>query len=99
MIGPYAETSKIPFTRLENQCVRIEDYTFDRNTFHALLRYVGRGGYPQWKDKTKPDYVKDMEKRIKKSLNDMFAGMKFDWKPEKSNLGIAFDGDLCSRYC
>jgi hypothetical protein len=78
MIGPYAEISKIPFIRQENQCVRIGDYTFDRNTFHELLLYVVRGGYPQWKDKTKPDYVRAMEKRIDKSSNDMFDGLKFD---------------------
>ncbi|MCK5915797.1 MAG: hypothetical protein KAG92_06630 [Deltaproteobacteria bacterium] len=78
MIEPYAEISNIPFTRQENRCVRIGDYTFDRSTFQELLHYVEQGGYPRWKDKTTPDYVKIMKKRIDKSSNDMFDGIKFD---------------------
>ncbi len=79
MIAPYAKISIIPFIRQENRYVRIGHYTFDRNTFQELLLYVGRGGYPQWKDKTKPDYVTAMEKRIDKSTNNMFenSGEKF----------------------
>ena len=78
MIAAYAEILTIPFIRIENQCVRIGDYTFDRNNFQELLLYVDRGGYPQWKEKKKPDYVRNMEKRIDKSSNNMFAGLKFD---------------------
>lgn len=78
MIGPYAEISTIPFIRQDNQCVRIGDYTFNQKTFQDLLLYVGRGGYPQWKDNIKPDYVRTMEEKIEKSSNDIFAGLKFD---------------------
>ena len=78
MIGPYAEISKIPFIRQENRCVRIGDYTFDRGAFHGLLRYVGQGGYPRWKDEVRPDYVRAMKDRIDESSNDMFDGLKLD---------------------
>ena len=72
MIDSYAKSSKIPFMLQENRCVRIGDYTFDRDTFHSLLRYVEQGGYPRWKDEIRPDYVRVMKDRIDESSNDMF---------------------------
>ena len=78
MISPYAKILKIPFIRLGNKSVRIGDYTFDQNTFQELLLYVERGGYPQWQDNKRPDYVRSMVQRINKSSNDMFDGLKFD---------------------
>ncbi len=78
MITPFAEISTIPFIRQANRCVRIGNYTFNQSAFQELLLYVGRGGYPQWQDKTKPDYVTTMEKQINESSNDIFDGLKFN---------------------
>jgi hypothetical protein len=77
MLSPYAEISEIPFTRLQNHCIRIGDYTFEQNTFHELLRYVEQGGYPRWQNEIKPDYVNFMKNKIDKSENDIFTGLKF----------------------
>jgi len=78
LIAPYAETLEIPLIRLKNQCVRIGDYTFDQPNFHELLRYVGRGGFPRWRDEVSPDYVSSMKRHINKSTNEIFSGLKFE---------------------
>ena len=78
LIAPYAEITEIPFSRLKNRCIRIGDYTFDQSNFHELLRYVGRGGFPRWRDDLNPDYVSNMKRQINASKNEMFSGLKFD---------------------
>ena len=35
----------------------IGEYQFDQDGFCRLLQYVDRGGYPKWKDGTRPSYV------------------------------------------
>ena len=78
MITPYAQTIEIPFLRLQNWNVRIGDYIFDRNNFLELLRYVERGGFPNWRDNLRPDYVENMKKEISSSNNKIFSGLKFN---------------------
>jgi len=78
LIAPYAEITEIPFSRLNDRCVHIGDYTFDQSNFHELLRYVGRGGFPRWRDDLDPDYVRRMKRQINASKNEMFSGLKFD---------------------
>jgi hypothetical protein len=50
-------------------------YLFDRDGFHALIRYLWEGGYPRWRDGLRPAYVMEMKEVIKKSENRLFAGL------------------------
>jgi hypothetical protein len=40
--------------------VHIGEFVFDAGGFDALVDYVDRGGYPRWRDETRPDYVQAM---------------------------------------
>ena len=77
MITPYSEIVEIPFLRLKNSCVRIGEYTFDRENFYELLRYVSRGGFPQWLNNIAPDYVNTMRAKINNNINDFFSALEF----------------------
>jgi hypothetical protein len=45
----------------------IAEYRFDVEGFLALAAYVIRGGYPRWRDDTRPAYVLDMSEALKVS--------------------------------
>lgn len=45
----------------------IGEYEFDVAVFRDLLRYVWRGGYPRWKDETRPACVQVMKSRLENS--------------------------------
>lgn len=57
--------------------VDIGGYVFDRHEFLRLILYVWAGGYPRWRDGTRPEYVIDMKRTIENSANPLFAGMDF----------------------
>lgn len=38
----------------------VGEYRFDARGFASLVAYVERGGYPRWRDGTRPGYVIDM---------------------------------------
>lgn len=50
-------------------------YLFDREGFHALILYLWEGGYPRWRDNLRPAYVMKMKEMIKRSENQLFAGL------------------------
>jgi hypothetical protein len=78
MIAKYAEPIEIPFiTDKQTQAVEIGVYRFSRSSFHELITYVWRGGYPRWKDEVKPDYVLAMKKAIEQKKAGLFNGITF----------------------
>ena len=78
MIAKYAEYIEIPFfTDKEAQEVEIGAYRFSRPSFHDLIKYVWRGGYPCWKDEVKPDYVLAMKREIEQKKIGLFEGIFF----------------------
>ena len=78
MIAKYAEYIEIPFiTDKEAQAVEIGAYRFSRPSFHELIKYVWRGGYPRWKDEVKPDYVLAMKREIEQKKTGLFEGLFF----------------------
>ena len=78
MIAKYAEHIEIPFiTDKEAQSVEIGAYRFSRPSFHELIKYVWRGGYPRWKDEVKPDYVLAMKRKIEQQKTGLFEGIFF----------------------
>ncbi len=78
MIAKYAEYIEIPFiTDKEAQSVEIGVYRFSRPSFHELIKYVWRGGYPRWKDEVKPDYVLAMKREIEQKKIGLFEDIFF----------------------
>ncbi len=78
MIAKYAEYIEIHFiTDKEAQSVEIGAYRFSRPSFHELIKYVWRGGYPRWKDEVKPDYVLAMKREIEHKKIGLFEGIFF----------------------
>jgi hypothetical protein len=79
MIEKYSEVRRITVAVDEKmQEVSIGAVRFTRAVFHQLLNYVWRGGYPQWKDGIRPDYVAAMKQAAEKSRNSLFAGIVFE---------------------
>lgn len=79
MISGYAGQSLLPveanYRALE---VDIGEYKFSRKTFQEFITYVWRGGYPRWRDGSRPDYVLDMKTKIAGSRQGLFEDMQFD---------------------
>ena len=77
MICKYAQRIEIPFQSDDKaEAVSIGIYQFSRKTWHELIEYVWRGGYPRWRDEKRPDYVLSMKKSVTESLHPLFKGLK-----------------------
>jgi len=77
MICKYAQRIEIPFQFDEKaEIVSIGQYQFNRKTWHELIEYVWRGGYPRWRDEKRPDYVLSMKQSVTESLHPLFKGLK-----------------------
>jgi hypothetical protein len=82
LIARYAEQLEIPFIAdKQTQTVEIGAYSFSRPSFHELITYVWRGGYPRWKDEAKPDYVLAMKRAIEQKKAGLFKGIAFIESP------------------
>jgi len=79
LITRYAGHIKIPFT-VDNkaQTIGIGIFKFSRTSFHELIKYVWRGGYPRWQDEVRPAYVLDMKKKIEQHKDVLFDGIYFE---------------------
>lgn len=79
IIEKYALKTSIPFrVSREKGTVLIGEYLFTGTAFQDLIRYVWVGGYPRWRDETRPDYVTAMKMRIDESRCRPFAGLILD---------------------
>ena len=58
--------------------IAIGEYIFNKPSFHELIQYIWRGGYPRWKDEIRPDYVMTMKKKIEESKNSLFDGLSLE---------------------
>ncbi len=73
LIEPYATRRSISVAVQEaGQTVWIGDYRFTFEGFQALIRYVWQGGYPRWKDETRPAYVRQMRAKLTTSAMSLF---------------------------
>lgn len=79
IIRKYGRPSEIAvaFGR-EGREVSIGEYVFSKNSFHELIRYVWQGGYPKWRNETRPDYVSAMKDKIVKSNHPVVKNMLFE---------------------
>jgi hypothetical protein len=74
-IKRFAKETEILVKFTDDGHVSINSYVFNINVFHELLLYVEKGGYPRWKDETRPGYVIAMKDSIQKSSNRFFQSL------------------------
>ncbi len=76
LIQRYGKQTPISFRIDQNgERIGIGEYIFGRPSFHELIQYIWRGGYPRWKDEIRPDYVLAMKDKIDQSRNLLFDGL------------------------
>jgi hypothetical protein len=76
IINKYATLSRIRVAADQSgQTITIGEYVFNRDVFHKLIQYVWVGGYPLWKNETRPDYVLKMKLNLMQSAHPLFGGM------------------------
>ncbi len=75
LIKKFAKETEILIKFANDGHVSINSYVFNINVFHELLLYVDQGGYPRWKDETRPGYVIAMNDSIQKSSNWFFHNL------------------------
>lgn len=78
ILNKYARRVDIPFeTDPKEGKVTIGEFLFDRVSFREIVRYVWLGGYPRWKEGTRPDVVSEMKRDIEQSRNRLLSGLQF----------------------
>ena len=75
LIKRFGKETEILVKFADDGHVSISSYVFDIAVFHELLLYVDQGGYPRWKDETRPGYVIAMKDSIQKSSNRFFQSL------------------------
>jgi hypothetical protein len=58
--------------------ISLGDYSFSRDSFQELIKYVWRGGYPRWQNEVRPDYVLAMKHALERSNEPLFEGIVFN---------------------
>lgn len=58
-----------------SQKIFIGEYLFDTIVFQKLIQYIWQGGFPQWKDGVRPDYLLSMKKDIDASRNSICSDL------------------------
>jgi hypothetical protein len=81
IISKYAEPVEIAVSvnNIEKE-IQIGNYRFSRIQFQALIDYVWYGGYPRWKDESRPAYVQAMHEKLKQNRSGIFDGIVFSNK-------------------
>jgi hypothetical protein len=59
----------------EHETVSIGEYLFTKGVFHQLIQYVWVGGYPRWKDESRPAYVMELKGNLEKSRGWLAQGL------------------------
>ncbi len=79
IISKYARNKEIQLA-VDNEKMEtaIGSYHFNRTQFQELLKYVWRGGYPRWKNDTRPAYVMEMKNKIMLNSKGVFRDIDFD---------------------
>lgn len=79
LIGNYATARSVAVAVNEpDQTVQIRDYHFSFSAFQELIRYVWRGGYPQWKNAERPACVLAMYNVLPGSRFPLFNSIGLD---------------------
>jgi hypothetical protein len=57
--------------------VVIGRYQFSRMQFQKILEYIWRGGYPRWKNETRPAYLMALKETIMKNPRGIYKDLVF----------------------
>jgi hypothetical protein len=63
LIQPFGQSEQIRLRR-QADSIAVGEYVFNQPVFSDLIAYVDRGGYPRWKNETRPPYVSEMVKKL-----------------------------------
>jgi hypothetical protein len=63
LIQQYGQDEQIRLRR-EADTIAVGEYIFNQPVFSDLIAYVDRGGYPRWKNETRPPYVREMVEKL-----------------------------------
>jgi len=74
-IESVSKKSQLSIELLPDGQVNLGPYVFDKAVFHELILYVWKGGYPRWKDETRPSYVLKMKTCLQNTQNTFFKGV------------------------
>jgi hypothetical protein len=76
LLGKWAARTTIPVrVDQEHETVSIGEYLFTKGVFHQLIQYVWVGGYPRWKDESRPAYVMELKGNLEKSRGWLAQGL------------------------
>ncbi|MGM0426692.1 MAG: hypothetical protein ACQEQ7_05605 [Thermodesulfobacteriota bacterium] len=76
IIQNYGTPAEIPLVfNPEPPRMAIGPYEFTLAQFGALIHYVWEGGYPKWREASRPVYVIRMKTRVEKSPLNLFADL------------------------
>ena len=79
IIARYTGPTRIPVHIAPDRMkIEIGEYIFSSHDFHQLLDYLWAGGFPRWKDDTRPSCFMEMKRTIENSQDALFAGLRFD---------------------
>jgi hypothetical protein len=79
MIQKFAQPIEINITvAAGNEVIEVGSYRFGRASFHELINYVWRGGYPRWKDEIRPKSVLSMRNVLSHDPGGIFGGLRFE---------------------
>ncbi len=68
IIEKHARPVSIPLTADRGRReAAIGEFRFTQKSFHELIRYVWRGGFPRWRDEQRPGYLVDFGQRVDSS--------------------------------
>jgi len=73
IIQEFAQSIEIKITvAADNGVIEMGSYGFTRASFHELINYVWRGGYPRWKDEIRPESVLFMKRILARDPRGIF---------------------------
>jgi len=76
IIAAYARRRKIVVSMPPGgREIKIGEYQFVRTQFQELIKYVWRGGYPRWKNETRPAYIRALKEKILKRPQGIFKDL------------------------
>jgi hypothetical protein len=79
LIGGYGDLRQVSVcVPAVGEIMDLGDYRFSREQFQALIHYVWRGGYPRWKDETRPPYVMAMAEKLVQNRRGIFEEIEFN---------------------
>jgi len=77
IIKTHAKSVQVPVILYSSEKeVEIGVYRFSLSEFQELIQYVWRGGYPQWENEVRPDYLIEMKDKVMGKPDGIFEFLR-----------------------